>query len=125
MITVYDLRDMRYLKIYLDCCAREIEQLERSKERWRNNREYIAAVNELLKTIKDTHKKDIARYEELCAFVDGITDREIKDLITAHYINGIPWVKIGIDMYCGSADGAKKMVYRYLKKNMRDAENIN
>ena len=54
---------------------------------------------------------------ELAAWIDSIPDSQTRRIFRLRYVDGQPWAAVSMRTGYSSADGARKVVERYLKNN--------
>lgn len=127
-MTTRELDQLRYLKIEVrhyeeKLCEIELlrnDRMTTSHLNRQQRKEYVAAVDELEWILQEELEKQRRELERLQAFVDGIADPFIKDLIRLRFVEGmslrtIPAWVVKWGWY--TEDGVKQTIYRFLKKS--------
>jgi hypothetical protein len=80
---------------------------------------YASEIADLKELLDLNLKKCFYELNRLNRYISSIQDSEIRLIITLRYINGLSWRQIAFSIGGGNTeDGVKKIVYRYLKKNV-------
>ena len=127
MITLNDLREIRYLKMEASHINRQIMELKKmslTDMSISQKTECAAAVTELIGNLQIRCCEIDSRLQMLLDFIDDIKDDFVRDLFAWRFIQGVRWRDISrhcenIGWYY-SEDGLKKIVCRYLKKRNRE-----
>ena len=131
MVTVDELNDMAYLPGEIANIDREIKALNLppySKCVTGCQRaECVAALTEVLKTLKERRQRSVAELTKLQTFMDGIKDPFTLELFQMRYVQRFGWGKIRVLMarrgFCYSHESLRQMSRRYLEEyNKNGAE---
>ena len=78
----------------------------------------VAEVVYLEGVIQNKIERTFYEYQRLLSYIDSIDDSLIRQIITFRHINGLSWTAVAMNIGNGNtADGVKKVYYRYLEKN--------
>ena len=127
-MTMDDLNEWKYLNLEVEHYEKSLQEISGLRNsRWTmkhlyplQREEYIAAVDGLEWIIQENLKKRRHELEKLQAFVDGIKDPFIYDLIRLKVLEGKTWevMPAWMDRWGWyTPDGLKKALYRFLKKS--------
>lgn len=81
-------------------------------------RETVRRIKQRKRSLRDTKELE-TRYKDLCntikPFVAAIEDEEIREILTAYYIEGMSWTEIGDKLYLHRTT-AQKRIQKYLMR---------
>lgn len=111
-----DLQDFSILQIIIDDDETEIKQLQKESER------YLPATRERMlkrvKSLKAHEKKMKARQKKIAAWIDGISNSELREVVRMKYIQDKSWKEIEQTLSGGTCKPRhyERMLRKYMEE---------
>lgn len=76
-----------------------------------------AEIADLKRSIEIKIQRSWRQLVKLQAFINGVDDCQLQEILTLRYVNGLSWNQVAVCIGGGNtADGVRKMHDRFLKK---------